>query len=204
MGALLVLGVAAAALAVAGVFSGDSGDGTKIPRPAAPPRAVATINAGDGPDGITVDGNTVWVANSQGNAVTRLDARSNTAIGAPVPVGRNPDSVAVADGVVWVTNTDDGTVTHFEADPEPGIKPTVQVGSGPEGLSLGDKLLWVANGDSDSVSRIDRASATTVGEPIARGEQADRPVRRRGERLGDQQLQRNRDPPRPLVGRDDR
>ena len=54
------------------------------------PRVVANIPAGNGPDGITVNGNTVWVANSAGNAVTRLDAETNRAIGEPVPVGQQP------------------------------------------------------------------------------------------------------------------
>ena len=180
--AVLVLGAVGGVLAAAGIFSGDgengsstAGDGspTASDRPEnkppknRPPRAVATIPAGDGPDGIAVDGNVVWVSNSRGNTLTRLDPESNEAIGEPVPVGRNPDEVEAADGVVWVANTDDGTVTRLEADPEPGASTVVRVGAGPEGVSLGQQLVWVTNGDSDSVSRIDRASATTVGAPIA-------------------------------------
>jgi YVTN family beta-propeller protein len=178
--ALVALGAVGGVLAVAGVFSGDSknespsaaGDGSKISSDSTgstTPKAVATIPAGNGPDGIAVDGNTVWVSNSEGNTLTRLDTETNKAIGKPVPVGHNPDNVAAADGVVWVANTDDGTVTRLEADPEPGASSTVRVGSGPEGLSLGKRLVWVANGDSDSVSRIDRGSATTVGAPIGVG-----------------------------------
>ncbi len=109
-----MLAAAGVALAVAGVFSGDDDNAP------APPRAVATIPAGKGPDGLAVSGNTVWVANAGGAALTRLDARTNRKTGAPVPVGGNPDSVAVADGSVWVTNTDDGTVTRLNAGPSPG------------------------------------------------------------------------------------
>jgi YVTN family beta-propeller protein len=180
---LLVLGAVGGILAAAGVFSGDgenassAGEGTvtfgQAPRntPSKPvaPKAVATIPAGNGPDGIAVDGNTVWVSNSRGNTLTRLDTQLNSAIGEPVPVGRNPDEVEAADSVVWVANTDDGTVTRLETDPEPGAPQLIQVGAGPEGVSLGQRLVWVANGDSDSVSRIDRASATTVGSPIPVG-----------------------------------
>jgi serine/threonine protein kinase/DNA-binding beta-propeller fold protein YncE len=184
-GGVLVLGAVGGILAAAGIFSGDgeneapqTRDGATSaagdqPRDTQPrntrPRAVATIPAGDGPDGIAVDGDVVWVSNSRGNTLTRLDPGSNQPIGDPVPVGRNPDEVEAADGVVWVANTDDGTVTRLEADPEPGASTIVRVGSGPEGLSLGNEFLWVANGDSDSVSRIDRASATTVGSPIPVG-----------------------------------
>jgi DNA-binding beta-propeller fold protein YncE len=175
MAALLVLGAVGGALAAAGVFFGDSKNESASPSTFSDsprrttPKVVATIPAGNGPDGIAVDGHTVWVSNSEGNTLTRLDTESNKAIGQPVPVGRNPDNVAVANGVVWVANTDDGTVTRLEAEPEPGASRTIRVGSGPEGLSLAKQLAWVANGDSDSVSRIGRASATTVGPPIGVG-----------------------------------
>ncbi len=179
--AVLVLGAVGGILAAAGIFSGDgendassAGDGSttstdrakSTPPKKTPPRAVATIPAGNGPDGIAVDGNTVWVSNSRGNALTRLDTQLNSAIGEPVPVGRNPDEVEAADGVVWVTNTDDGTVTRLD-DPNADPPIPVPVGEGPEGLSLGKQFVWVANGDSDSVSRIDRETATTVDPPIA-------------------------------------
>ncbi len=172
LAALLVLG-AGGILAAAGVFSGggkdESASTSGHSAGSTTPRVVATIPAGNGPDGVAVGGRTVWVSNSDGAALTRLDSERNRPIGEPVPVGRNPDEVEVADGVVWVANTDDGTVTRLEADPQPGAQRTIPVGSGPEGLSLGKQLLWVANGGSDSVSRIDRASATTVGPPIGVG-----------------------------------
>jgi YVTN family beta-propeller protein len=177
---VLVLGALGGILAAAGIFSGDGENEAPPERDGAqsaagdvpkntPPRVVATIPAGDGPDGIAVDGDVVWVSNSRGNALTRLDPESNEAVGVPVPVGRNPDEVEAADGVVWVANTDDDTVTRMAADPEPGAQTAIQVGAGPEGVSLGQQLVWVTNGDSDSVSRIDRASATTVGSPIPVG-----------------------------------
>src|SRR3954470_14008441 len=171
--ALLVFGAVAGVLAAAGVFSGGSKNDAPSPVSAsagAPaPKVVATIPAGNGPDGIAVAGSTVWISNADANTLTRLDTKSNKRIGAPVPVGRNPDNVAVSNGVVWVANTDDGSVTRLEGDPAAGASKTVPVGAGPEGLSLGKQLVWVTNGDGDSVSRIDRASATTVGAPIAVG-----------------------------------
>ncbi|HYN50277.1 MAG TPA: serine/threonine-protein kinase, partial [Thermoleophilaceae bacterium] len=169
---LLVLAVVAAVLFAAGVFSGDatnepsgngsgngSGDDSTPPAEAAP-EVVATIPAGDGPDGIAVDGNTVWVSNSRGNTLTQLDTETNKPTGERVPVGENPDQVVAEGGVVWVANTDSGTVTRLDAAPERDTPAEIAVGAGPEGLSLGAKFLWVANGDSDSVTRIDRDSAT--------------------------------------------
>jgi serine/threonine protein kinase/DNA-binding beta-propeller fold protein YncE len=175
VGGLLVLAAIGAVLAAAGVFSGDSGGGSggfhdtagtqpqSTEPPGLQPTKVATIPAGDGPDGVAVAGKTVFVSNSVGNALTRIDAKSNKPIGEPIGVGRNPDEVVAANGVVWVANTDDGTVTRLEGD----ATDEIPVGAGPEGLSLGDRFVWVANGDSDSVTRIDPASGTAVGSPIA-------------------------------------
>jgi DNA-binding beta-propeller fold protein YncE/predicted Ser/Thr protein kinase len=175
LGGLLALGAVAAVLAAAGVFSGgeqeqppagatrdDSAEQTPPQR--TPPKVVSTIPAGEGPDGIAVDGNTVWVSNARGNTLTRLDANLNSPVGDRIPVGANPDEVEAAEGVVWVSNTDDGTVTRV--DVEPGEQTAVTVGAGPEGLSLGEQLVWVANGDSDSVSRLDRAAATVLEPQI--------------------------------------
>ena len=169
---LLLLGGAAGALAAARVFSG--GDAEKAPQaenaPAtgdeapeeAAPKVLETIPAGDGPDGIAVDGSTVWVSNSRGNTLTRISTEDNQQIGDAITVGTNPDEVKAEGGVAWVSNTDSGTVTKVEA----GDQTTVKVGAGPEGLSLGKQLVWVANGDSDSVSRIDRAGAALLDPPM--------------------------------------
>jgi YVTN family beta-propeller protein len=160
-GGVLLLGVVVALLAVTGVLSGDdkpSGSGSFSDQAdkAKGPEVVATIRAGDGPDGIAVDGDSVWVSNSRGGTLTRLSTKTNKRVGRPITVGTNPDEVEAANGVVWVANTGDGSVTRVE-----GNKLTpFTVGLGPEGLSLGGGFLWVANGDSDSVSRIDLASGT--------------------------------------------
>jgi DNA-binding beta-propeller fold protein YncE len=172
-GALLLLGVVVAGLAVAGVFSGngDDGDGgSSGDRPAdtagkaTAPKVVETIPAGDGPDGIAVDGTTVWVSNSRGGTLTRLSTKTNRQIGERIPVGANPDEVEASNGVVWVANTDGDTVTRWQG----GDQRDFSVGAGPEGLSLGDGFLWVANGDGDSVTRIDLGSGAVL-PPIAVG-----------------------------------
>jgi YVTN family beta-propeller protein len=175
LAAALILGVTVT-LAAAGVFdSGDDGGGggqSFSDQPAgdqndgggggqqggsaAPKVLEKAIPAGDGPDGIAVDGNRVWVSNSRGNALARIDADTDEPVGDAIPVGTNPDEVEARDGIVWVANTDDGTVTRLEG----GATKEFAVGQGPEGLSLGKSSLWVANGDSDSVTRIDLISET--------------------------------------------
>src|SRR3954451_811959 len=177
--AVLVLPVGG--LAAAGVFSA-SDDGKKAASSSGggssgggAPKAIATIPAGDGPDGIAVQGNSIWVVNADGDTLTRIDARKNKAAGQKVKVQRNPDSVVVADDVAWVTNTDSGSVTRLELGPlnDAGSQVTarrnIPVGKAPEGISLGKQLVWVANGDSDSVTRLDRASGNVLDPPIGVG-----------------------------------
>ena len=113
---------------------------------------VKNIPAGNGPDGIAVDGNTVWVSNSRRRRWSPgSTATHQPSSGEPIAVGTNPDEVRPKNGVVWVANTDDGTVSRIE-EGEPRELPSAR---DPRASQLGDGFLWVANGDGDSVSRID-------------------------------------------------
>ena len=168
---LAAAGVAAFA-AVSLLGSGGSEDDGKRSggQPSqAEPTVAASIKVGAGPDGIAVDGGTVWVALAENTSVTPIDARTNKA-GKTVPIGVSPDSVAVAGEVVWVTLTGDDKLRRIEqADKAPVAGASVEVGAAPEGVSLGKQLVWVANSGEDSVARVDRASAARVGGPIGVG-----------------------------------
>ena len=180
---MLVAGIAAAALAAAGVFEGDA------PRAAA---ATATATA---------------------TATPTRDRDGHAAAPRPPPSRRSrwakgPDGVAVSDGQVFVANHGDGTLSTI--DPEtnedrrrrsrpararitwsparascgsapPGTdtvarfengqrdRPSVKVGDRPEAIALGKQLLWVANRNDGTVNRVDRATPSLVGSPIGVG-----------------------------------
>jgi YVTN family beta-propeller protein len=168
LAALLAAGLVAAVLAATGVLGGG-GDGED--RPAGPPRPVASIAVGAGPDGITVDdAGSVWVANARDDTLTRIDADSGEVVGEPIPAGDDPDGVAAEKGVVWVASAKEDRALRFEAT-EDAVVPggTIPVGDLPEGISLGRQLAWVANIRSGTVNRIDRASPAVVGAPIGVG-----------------------------------
>jgi DNA-binding beta-propeller fold protein YncE len=55
----------------------------------------------------------VWVANGADSTVSRIDPRSRTAAGPPVPVGQDPVDVIVGKGAVWTANFGDSTVTRI-------------------------------------------------------------------------------------------
>jgi serine/threonine-protein kinase len=173
-----LLAVAAVGLAIA-LSGGDDGGDQKTTTTDGDsdggPEVVATIPAGDGPDGLTAQGDSVWVVNADGNTLTRIDTNTNKPVGDRVQVGRNPDSVAATDDVLWVTNTDSGTVTRLQASelgssgPQASDARTIKVGEEPEGITHRDEVVWVANGDSDSVTRIDQSSGEVIDSPIPVG-----------------------------------
>jgi len=189
---ILVLGLIAAGLAAAGVFGGGDDDGGETPaKPAAAAptaaareataaptaaegsapgaAAAASIEVGGAPDGVSVDGATVWVANSRDGTLSRIDASTNETVGEPVDVGKDPDSVAAGKGVVWVSNAGANTVQRIKGAVNPVPEGSIDVGSNPEGISIGKQLVWVANTRDGTVNRIDRASPSVVGAPIGVG-----------------------------------
>ena len=66
------------------------------------------------PAAVSSDGTHVWVANSDGNTVTELDA-STGAVVQTITVGSSPGSVSSDGTDVWVANTDGDTVTELDA-----------------------------------------------------------------------------------------
>jgi class 3 adenylate cyclase/streptogramin lyase len=64
--------------------------------------AAAFEGVADDPLGIAVDEGAVWVANSLGSSLVRLDPESGR-VERETPLGSSPQAVAVAAGRVWVT-----------------------------------------------------------------------------------------------------
>src|SRR4029079_1273728 len=81
------------------------------------PRVVATIPVGHGPDGITTDGNKVFVSHAREGTLLELDAKTNRPVGDPVKVGSNPDQIAAGKGTVWVVDAAGGRPPRPSNDP---------------------------------------------------------------------------------------
>jgi streptogramin lyase len=56
----------------------------------------------------------VWVANSDGDGVVRLDTATGERVGKPIRVPGQPVGLAIGDGSVWVTLNDRGAVVRIE------------------------------------------------------------------------------------------
>jgi YVTN family beta-propeller protein len=175
---LLIIALGVAALGAAGMLAGaDEPAAPSKRRPAAAPPAapvqakvVQTLKTKDGPDGITVDGKSVFVSHAKDGTLIKINSETDQIVGEPVPVGKNPDQIAAGKGTVWVVDASDDKVQRLQSAPTLQATATIPVGTDAQAISLGVQLAWVANTGDDTVQRIDRAQAQTVGDPIGVGD----------------------------------
>jgi mono/diheme cytochrome c family protein len=124
----------------------------------AAPRVTKTIRAGQGPDGITTDGDDVLVTDARAGTLIRIRGDKP---GRPIPAGSQPDSPAVDGGVTWVVSSGDDAVRRDGR--------TIPVGRAPESLAIGADSVWVTNAGDGTVTRIDKDSGDVDGDPIGVG-----------------------------------
>jgi YVTN family beta-propeller protein len=97
-------------------------------------RRPTGIAAGEGAE------EAIWVANSGGDSVSRIDPNDRAVV--TVPVGKGPTTIAATPDAVWVVNKDDGTLSRI--DPETNkVERTVSLGQAPVGIAFAEGLLWV-------------------------------------------------------------
>ena len=122
---------------------------------------VTTVSAGDGPDGLLVDGDSLWVANGADGTVSHLDARTGSPVGDVVPVDSGGADVLLAQGSLWIANQSALNVTRV--DPQSGrVLATIPVGDGPHSLAAAHGAIWTSNEYGGTVSRIDPAANTVT------------------------------------------
>ena len=138
---------------------------TATPTATATPATATTVKTDRGPDGITVAGGRVVVANATAGTLQRFDAASGRALGRPVAVGRQPDNPLVTGAVVWVVLSGDDAVARVT---NAGVT-RIPVGKAPEDLALAGGSVWVTNAGDGTVTRIDRATGRVTGAPIPVG-----------------------------------
>ncbi len=76
-------------------------------------RVGRPIPAGRRPTGITVADGLVWVADTRGGSVTRVDPSLQAVSGAPIPVGDHPGGIDAGTSAVWVTAAGEGAVRRL-------------------------------------------------------------------------------------------
>jgi DNA-binding beta-propeller fold protein YncE len=114
-----------------------------------------SIAVGRGPSGITVAAGIVWVANSRGDTVTRVDPATRVLLGEPIPVGERPGGIDAGTDTVWVANAGDGTVSRIDIADAETVGDPIDVGSEPGAVAVGEEAVWVANNGDGTVVRIE-------------------------------------------------
>jgi ABC-type transport system substrate-binding protein/DNA-binding SARP family transcriptional activator len=128
-------------------------------------RVRAVITGGGQPGGIAYGAGAVWVTDTAGDRLLRIDPDRRTVD--RIPVGHRPIGVAVGDGQVWVVNQLDRTVSEINPRALRQVG-TVQVGNGASAIAFGHGSVWVANTTDYSLSRIDPERAKVVATiPLA-------------------------------------
>jgi YVTN family beta-propeller protein len=113
-----------------------------------------STRVGNRPRGLVEGAGSVWVANSDGDSVSRISA-STGRIEDTINVGDNPRDIAFADGFVWVVNTDDGTVTRINARTGSVTGKQIKVGRKPASIEAGAGSVWVSNSGDGTLTRIE-------------------------------------------------
>jgi ABC-type transport system substrate-binding protein/DNA-binding SARP family transcriptional activator/streptogramin lyase len=123
------------------------------------------ITGGGEPGGIAYGEGVVWVTDTAGDSLLRIDPDRHTVD--RIPVGHRPTGVAVGDGQVWVVNQLDRSVSEINPRALRQVG-TVQVGNGASAIAFGHGSVWVANTTDYSLSRIDPDTAKVVATiPLA-------------------------------------
>ena len=113
------------------------------------------------PGGITAGGGFIWVTDTQGDSVTKVDPVTHAAVDT-IDVGGDPTGIAWGDGSIWVVESNDADVARI--DPSSGrIVARIPVGNSPSAVAATASDVWVTNFGDDSVTRIDPATSKPVG-----------------------------------------
>jgi serine/threonine-protein kinase len=161
-----LIGVLAAAIAIP-VFA--LGQGSSGGAPDVAPNSLAIIdpavnkvvgsvpNVGVTPSGVVFGEGSIWVANLDGETVSRVDPATRTLRGT-ISIDATPTGLAVGAGSVWTANGLLGTVSRID----PGVAtvaatiPDVASRSNGAAIAVGEEGIWFVSAIS-TVARIDPA-----------------------------------------------
>ena len=105
------------------------------------------VTVGQGPIGMAIVQDVLWVANSDDDTVTRISLESGQAVGEPLAVGDAPIALVVDGDSVWVLTQEDGSVLRLDAETGEPIGPPVALPMRPRGMTVAPSGLWVVGVD---------------------------------------------------------
>jgi DNA-binding beta-propeller fold protein YncE len=115
----------------------------------------APIPAGRGPAGVTVANGLVWVANSRGGTVSKVDPSIHAVVGDPIEVGDRPGGIDAGTSAVWVASAAEDSVIRIDLESGERVGAPIEVGSEPGAVAVGAEAVWVADNGEGAVTRIE-------------------------------------------------
>ncbi len=113
------------------------------------------IPVGRGPAGVTVAHGLVWVANSRGDTVTKVDPSISAVLGDPIEVGGRPGGIDAGTSTVWVASAAEDAVTRIDLESGERSGAPIEVGSEPGAVAVGGSAVWVADNGEGAITRIE-------------------------------------------------
>jgi YVTN family beta-propeller protein len=107
----------------------------------------------DGPRGVNVLGDKVYVANFRSNNVSVINATTNTVVDT-IDVGMGPRGILGYGTDVYVENFDDGTISVIDTNTNT-VTDTIDVGNSPAGMAVVDGQIFYTRFQDGLVSVID-------------------------------------------------
>jgi YVTN family beta-propeller protein len=131
---------------------------------------VADIHVGVDPGAVAVGRNTVWVANTGDETVSRIDPKTRRLVGGAIHLDDYPTDLAVGDEAVWVALGSSTAVTRVPAagnvalNSIPALGEGVACGSPANSVAFGGGFVWFLCAFAD-LGRIDpkTGTATAIG-----------------------------------------
>jgi streptogramin lyase len=135
-------------------------------------KVAGSVAVGSSPGLVAYEGTPgtrqVWVANTDDQTLTRIDATTRTPRGPVISLGTTPAGLAVGFGSVWVLDKDAPRLLRI--DPDIGrttgrvdlpFDPQADWGYFPAGLAIGAGSVWAAYDGPGHLIRVDPASSRT-------------------------------------------
>ena len=176
-GAVAVVAMVAAALALTGVFSGDDGSGDEgapsvesefgspgasVTVPVLPPADVRRYDVRTRVDSISAGAGYVWATGSLDGNVQRINPGSKRPIA--VETAGFPTDVSAGEGAAWLALADGGAIQRVTGTE--GAGQPIRAAGFPFQVAAGEGAVWAMS--RTSVERID-PSTEEVGEPLELG-----------------------------------
>lgn len=166
IGALvLIAGAVVAGLVVTGGDDGGTEGTDGVADATAPPSddpeaSTQTIAVPGRPFRLTAGDDAVWVTQTDGQSVARIDPATNEA-GEGIALGGEPAGVATTDGAVWVAVYDTDELVRIDPSTN-AIVSRFRIGDGPRNVAAGPSGVWVPNLNEDTVTQVNPADGTIV------------------------------------------